>query len=234
MTFCSLPTLGVEVSSQPVFSKTLRESSVGRAVLPPLPCPRPVKLRPKCDRSCTRKISNACVGEPSDSFSMWSSKASGLRPSFMRSGVTADDNKSQRQRCEQTLHERPNCDDASPARKFRQRILQEVKIKLGAGGRAMQRPSVFVEEAGPNAINSSQGVSDWRKPDSQMDERVNELAIPVKIARPKGPEFPGARRTKEQPAIGIEHTKHRADADTTHDESDGIFEDDGSGCDSDF
>lgn len=198
-------------------------------MLPPLTCANPVKLRPAWDRSCTRKISNACVGEPLDSFSIWSAKASGLRPSVLRSTVTR---KGQQQAREQTPDEGPDADEATPSTIFRQHLLQQVKVKLGASERAKPRFSVKdLVEAKPDTVSRSKGASDVRKVDSQIDAQVDERVVPAKIhTRPKGPEFPGARRGKVQSATEIEQNRHGSKAE----ESDGIFDDDGSSCDSDF
>lgn len=249
---------GWEGHSQQALSKTTRLCSVGSAgALPPLGCSRPVKLRPAWDRSCTRVISNARVGEASESFSTWSKRASSLRPSVLRSPRAGSSGSNLRAHWQDPRETRQSPEDTdidsdqifgaqiSTSKKFRQHILKQVKMKLGATSRVtslMRKPS-FKLEAKPQTVDKDESNLGSR----EQDFECNEQATPVKIhTRPKAPAFPGARRSHLPTATmaqvsdqvsdtrETEHKKKRKEKEDVCDESDGIYEDDGSGCDSDF
>jgi len=231
-------------------SKTTALCAVGSAgAVPSLACSRPVKLKLSWDRSCTRVISNACDGEASESFSAWSKRASSLRPSVLGSPTAEGSNRSKlRAHRQNTEDKNVDFNETSPARNFRQHILKQVKMKLGATS-ILTRKQSFRVEAKPERVDKDEGSLGSREPDSQCNEQATFVKAKAKehVAiqmRPKAPPFPGARRSQLPTATmapesdqvsdsrEIEHNEKRKES--VLDESDGIYEDDGSSCDSDF
>jgi len=234
-----------------------------KAALPPLTPSNAVKLKPSWDRSCTRRIANECVQGScaDDTFANWCGRASNLRPSVFRSPTngksklrghwqapesTADSTEAseRRQTCEeQSVRTRPS----SPNQSFRQHILTQVKLKFAAAVPGM--PSRKQRAKSQAAVK---GQSASREPDV-----FHVQVVPAKIPpRPKAPAYPGAREphahggqdsgsfpsstSAEQPrcrdfnrTMGWGTANNCEHAENKSDESDGIYEDDGS-CDSDF
>jgi len=262
-------------------SKGCRQRSLGRLdkltlALPPLTPTNAVKLKPSWDRSCTRRISNACVEESweDDAFNNWRQQASRLRPSVLRSPQnsnyrgklrahwqahesshdSSDDStgaSQRRQICEEKSTDsqvRQICEEKSndsnlisPKQSFRQHILTQVKLKLGAAVPGKHRSSV---ERGAKPQVAAKERSAASEPDMHHVQ-VKPARIPP---RPRAPAYPGARESKapgdqevakhtnatkaeqaKNKNLTCEHTEKKSD------ESDGIYEDDCSSCcESDF
>jgi len=221
-----------------------------------------VKLKPSWDRSCTRRIANewdkSCAD---DTFANWCERASGLRPSVFRSPTnrksklrghwqapeSTDDftpASERRRTCEeQSVRTRAS----SPNQSFRQHILTQVKLKFAAAVPGM--PSRKQRAKSQAAVKGQSG--------SQEPDVIHVQVVPAKIPpRPKAPAYPGAREphahggqdsgsfpnstSAEQPrcrdfnrTMGWGTANNSEHAENKSDESDGIYEDDGS-CDSDF
>jgi hypothetical protein len=187
-------------------------------------------------------ISNACAQGSceDDTFNSWYKTACNLRPSVLSSpkntGVrsklrahwqgpkSTNDFNGEGQSCEET---NGDSDLASPRCGFRQHILQQVKMKLGAA-------------VGPKRSKSRSTLQQQAKPQAAIKEcfaatEPGAYATPAKMPpRPKAPAYPGARGPKAH--VDQEYCGRISNSITIESfDSDGIYEDDGSsGCDSDF
>lgn len=199
----------------------------------PLPTPsKVVKLKPAWDRSCTRKISSACVKSGSgadDPFVSWFKRASSLRPSVLRSPKNGGGQSELRGHWQTPKAARQvregaaviDGNSASPRQGYRQHILEQVKRQVGTVNNLLPRSA-------PESKKELQVAIKQRSKSRELVVQVMHVR-PSKPSRPKGPSYPGARKRDEQ------SQQYSSDRTEDGNGSDGIYEDDGSSCcDSDF